>query len=265
MGGKALAQWACRCGLGLSLSLSGGTAQAMSLTQLQSCMRENLPPSSFVQNLSLMSEDTAGGQQVLSGRLFGLRLASGAIDMMLSIDEPAGLEGARYLLVTSHGPEDMYVYLPAMDRVRRIIGAKRGQPLWGTDFSYEDIKQLHSVRSDSDIEWLGEQALDGRQAYAMALTPKPGAQSSYSRIELTVDGQTCLPLEVRFFDEAGLLKRMRSRVEDFHQIDGHWTIGSVSMRNVRQSTRSVLNLHKVRYSEGLSRELFDPETFYRSR
>ncbi len=231
------------------------------LDRLRSCMQANLPEQSLSQHVKLMSEDAGGGQQVLRARLYGVKSRRGLVDLMLSVEEPPDLAGARYLLLARQERDDMYVYLPAIDRVRRVIGGMRGQPLWGTDFSYEDLKHLQTVLSDVNAELKGQVVRGGRGMHQLVLHPAPEAESSYTRLELEVDAATCLIAEVRFFDESGLFKRMHSDVERFSQVDGRWVFGRVTMENLRSKTRSVLEVSKVRYDETVPARLFNPKTF----
>ncbi len=251
--------------LGIALSspfaLAAQPAETSPLETLRSCMQANLPEHSLSQQVKLISEDAGGGQQVLRARLYGVKSRRDLVDLMLSVEEPPDLAGARYLLLARENRDDMFVYLPAVDRVRRVIGGMRGQPLWGTDFSYEDIKHLQGVLSDAQAQWLGEVTRGGRSLHQLVLHPEADAESSYSRLELEVDKATCLVSELRFFDEAGLFKRMTSDVEKFTQVDGRWIFGRVTMENLRSNTRSVLELTNVRYDEKLPARLFHPKTF----
>lgn len=240
-------------------------AQIRDLAELRACIAQNLPQSSFRQRMRLVSHDPAGGSRELDAVLYGTRQSAERISLMLDVRAPRDLAGARYLLIERAGSDDMYVYLPAVGRTRRVIGGMRGQPLWGTDFSYEDIKRLQSAMMNGDSQLSGRAVSQDRSAHRLTLTPAPDAQSAYKRVELDVDDRSCLLLEARFFDAAGLVKRMQADPARFRQLGSRWLLGRVSMHNLRAGTHSTLDLDEVEYDQRLSMALFNPATFHLSR
>lgn len=239
--------------------------QSDPLPEIRTCIKANFPDRSFHQHVRLISEDAAGGEQVLEAELFGLETTNDQINLMLSVEQPQDLAGARYLLLAKPDKDDMYVYLPALDRVRRVVGGMRGQPLWGTDFSYEDIKHLQVVLSDADVVYLGQGQRDQRALHQLQIKPLATAESAYEKIEIDLDAQTCLIAEARFFDAAGPSKRLSTAADAYFQVADRWVSGRVDMENLRSQTRSRLELSQVVYDQKLSRQLFNPKTFFMAR
>lgn len=237
-------------------------AQVRDLEQIRSCVRGNLPERSFSQKIVLKSWDAGGGSRELIGELFGERPGVERISLMLRIDGPADLAGARYLLNRRQVRDDMYVYLPAINKTRRITGGMKGQPLWGTDFSYEDIRHLQGSLSESEIEQLGDGLLSGRSVHQLRITPSGEAESAYSYLDMDVDQQSCLPLQVRFYDSSGMVKKMDVPADKIQQHDQRWVIAEVDMLNLRSQTRSSLRLSAYDFDAELSRSHFNPKTFH---
>ena len=261
--------WPRVAGFAAALLLAGlaDTAQAQirDLAELRACITQNLPQSSFRQRIRLVSYDPAGGSRELDAVLYGTRQSAERISLMLDVRAPGDLAGSRYLLIERAGSDDMYVYLPALGRTRRVIGGMRGQPLWGTDFSYEDIKRLQSALLDGRSELSGRVVSQDRPAHRLRLRPAPDAQSAYTYLELDLDDRSCLLLEARFFDAAGLVKHMRADPARFRQLGTRWLLGRVSMHNLRAGTHSTLDLDEVEYDQRLSMAMFNPATFHYSR
>ncbi len=246
-------------------SVPAVSAQTDPLIEIRACVEANFPARNFRQQVRLSSTDAAGGEQVLQARLYGVRGESSQLNLMLSVEQPQDLSGARYLLLSRSSRDDMYVYLPAMDRVRRIMGGMRGQPLWGTDFSYEDIKHLQAGLNKTQTRYLGAGSKAGRELHRLQVDPDPLAESGYQKIEIDLDVLTCLIVEARFFDDAGLSKRLSSATEAFRQVDGRWIFGDVRMQSLRNGTHSRLEVSEVVFDQSLPRTLFNPKTFYLAR
>src|SRR3546814_18541356 len=68
----------------------------------------------------------------------------------MRISAPGDLAGASYLLRERDNGDEMYVYIPALSKVRRVSGAAVDGSLWGTDLSFADVKQLGNAFGGSD-------------------------------------------------------------------------------------------------------------------
>ncbi|MGJ8669648.1 MAG: outer membrane lipoprotein-sorting protein [Oceanococcus sp.] len=235
------------------------------IATVRDCARANLPQTSFSQNIELTSWDAGGGKRSLVGQLFGVTDGEQRISLMMSVGEPQDLAGARYLLNRRGERDNMYVYLPAMSRTRRIMGGMKGQPLWGTDFSYEDIKHLQASLSEPDTEYLGTGQVAERTFHKLRVIPMAESESAYTSIEIDIDEQTCLLLGARFFDSSGVLKRMDSNPESFSQLGSRWVPGMVSIENLRSQTRSSLKMENYVFDEDLSNSYFNPKAFHLAR
>lgn len=246
-------------------ALASSAQPARDLEQIRACARANMPAQSFSQQVELISWDAAGGQRQLAGKLYGKKQTQNRLGLMLSLEQPADLAGARYLLLRKGTRDDMYVYLPAIKRTRRIMGGMRGQPLWGTDFSYEDIKQLQSTLNAPDTEYLGDSTAHNRTVHQLRVIPTAASESAYTSVEVDIDQQSCLLLQARFSDSAGVYKRMYSDPEAFAKSGDRWVAGTVSMENLRSDTHSQLKLSDYHFDEDLSKTRFNPRTFHLAR
>jgi hypothetical protein len=62
---------------------------------------------------------------------------------VIVFQRPANVAGTRFLTMdTASGGSDRWIYLPSLDRVRRIAASESGGSFMGTDFSYDDISSM---------------------------------------------------------------------------------------------------------------------------
>ena len=69
------------------------------------------------------------------------RSTSNGIQMLLSFTSPPDVRGVNLLVRNS---QNMYIYLPALRKTRRIAGSSLNSSFMGTDFSYADILSINS-------------------------------------------------------------------------------------------------------------------------
>lgn len=239
-----------------------GEAPPTDLDSLRACLGENLPAQSLVQNVRLIASDSAGGRE-LKARVYGMKLDSETA-VMIDVRAPSDMSGSRYLVIAGPERDAMYLYIPALNRTRRVVGSMAGQSLWGTDFSYEDIKLLRGLLNQGVLEVETGHEYEKRPALKVRIDPtEEGAESQYSQVTLLVDQQTCVIVEGRFADEAGLAKTLRVAPEDLIEVDGRWWAQRVQVESHRRNSRSELIVDDFEFDRELRARLFDPRSFQR--
>ena len=88
--------------------------------------------------------------------------------------EPSNVRDTALLTWDYDGVEkddDQWLYLPALKKVRRISASDRGDYFMGTDFTFEDIKQVPELE---DYNWslIGSDMLDGHDVWIVEGKPK---------------------------------------------------------------------------------------------
>lgn len=108
---------------------------------------------------------------------------------------PADMKGTKVLILS---PTQMYVYLPAFGKVRRIASHTKDQGFLGLTFSQDDMAtQAYGGEYEGKI--LSEDA----SSWHVALTPRAGKDTPYAKIEVTVAKDRSLPSELKYFNADG--------------------------------------------------------------
>lgn len=244
--------------------LAAGPVSARSLQELQDCMRSNLPSQSLVQEIRLVAHDRSGSRE-LQAHVYGMKLDQ-EVAVMLRILAPGDMADSRYLVISGPQRDAMYLYLPALNRTRRIAGSMAGQSLWGTDFSYEDVKLLRGLLTHGSAQLQGETQWQGRSTQRVRIRPTSEEQSQYEQVDLLVDDLTCVIVQGDFADAAGLVKELRvAKPDDLQEVSGQWWARRVELHSVREQTHSELYVQDYRMDPDLRSGLFDPRSFQRGR
>lgn len=159
---------------------------------------------------------------------------------------PADIRGVGFL---RRSADQLYLYLPAFRKVRRIASSATRENFVGTDFTYEDLAQNAYAEeyrpTDLDV-------VDGQ--YLLDVRPRPEADVGYDRLTLRVDRSNFVLRQVQYVRNGTQVKEMT--VGDVTQIDGYWMGKRMEIIDQRSGHRTVLELSDVTFDQGLSDNLF---------
>jgi outer membrane lipoprotein-sorting protein len=86
-------------------------------------------------------------------------------------ESPADVKGTGVLVFDYEAEaDDVWVYLPALRKTRRIVSAQRSQSFMGSEFSYADLNV--PALDDYDYKLLGEESFGGEPCFTVELRPK---------------------------------------------------------------------------------------------
>ena len=88
-------------------------------------------------------------------------------DKSLTIfDNPKDVKGTAFLSHThSTKPDDQWLFLPALKRVKRISSANKSGPFVGSEFAYEDLTSQELDKYT--YNWLRDEDLNGKPVYVI--------------------------------------------------------------------------------------------------
>jgi outer membrane lipoprotein-sorting protein len=168
---------------------------------------------------------------------------------------PETLKGVAMLVAERKGKASLqYVYLPALRRVRQLVGSGAFEPFLGSDFTYSDVGLTET--HDRSLKLLGEKAHAGTKAYELEETPK--ATFYYSRIVDWIAADSGLPLERDHYDVANVLWR-KQIFEEVAVVDDVPTPMHVRMDDLESGDWSDYRVTELQYEVSVPDEVFDPD------
>lgn len=177
------------------------------------------------------------------------KLDGGRTKSILVFTGPADIRGMGLLTVETGSGDDQRLYLPALGRVQRIAGSKRGERFAGSDFTYEDLGTRDP--DQYDVEML--ETTD--DAFVFEARPKD-EDSEYSRIVLTVDRARYVIRRAEHFDQSGKLAKVLT-AEDFAEVaPDSWRANRLTMEDVQADRRTVLTFTERDTGASLNDDLF---------
>jgi hypothetical protein len=243
--------------------------QAEETNRMLDCMRSNILPGTYVQELEIVTTDLLGGTRTLKGKLFTTREklpeTEGLLRASLQISGPEHLAGAAFLLRQTEDRrfDSMYVYLPSVRRVRRISTDFADGSLLGTNFSYYEFKQITNSFTGLQPKLESPAEIDDRDADVILFSARPEDTSAiYSSIRVWIDQKTCVPLKAEFYKGDAVRKRFSAPAGALKKSGKLWYLTELEMRDLIDDTKTVLRITSMTEHKELPSRLFDPNRFY---
>jgi outer membrane lipoprotein-sorting protein len=154
--------------------------------------------------------------------------------------------------------DDRWLFIPAINMVKRIAAQDKRSSFVGSDFTYEDVSGRDIVEDAYVIE--REEKLGGRDCYVVKSTPK-GTDADFGYKMTWVDKANFLPLKEEQFDKKGTRYKLFT-ADEIADVKGSATVIKRTMQNLQTGHRTEVNYLKVDYDQGIEDSLFS-ERFMR--
>ncbi len=203
--------------------------------------------------------------QVRQRRLTMLRLnqtSGGDQFYYIYFHEPADVKGMSFLVLKHIGhDDDRWLYLPAIDLVKRIATSDKRTSFAGSDFTYEDV----SGRAlDEDVyELTGEENLGTHSCLIVKSTPKRSGEAEFSYRKFWIDKTMHLPLKVEHYDLKGKLYKIYE-TQEIQTIQGTPTITKAVMKDLGNERYTEIAMKNVSYNVGLTSDIFQERLLRRA-
>ena len=154
------------------------------------------------------------------------------------------------------GNDDRWLYLPALDLVKRIAATDKRTSFVGSDYFYEDV----SGRSlDEDVHELVDIT---DNYYVLKHTPKNPDTVEFNHYLMYVHKSSFIPVQTEYFDDKGEKYRIAKALK-VETIQGYSTVTQSSMENLKTGTKTLMRYSQVNYDIEVPEEVFT-ERYLRS-
>ncbi len=128
--------------------------------------------------------------------------------------DPADVKGTGVLAFDYQDKEDdMWVYLPALRKTRRIVSSSKSKAFMGSEFSYADMSSPKI--GDYNLKILKSEKVDGDDCWSIEATPKNksiGEAEGYAKKVIWISKKSYMIRKSVFYDLKGaLLKELTSK------------------------------------------------------
>lgn len=186
---------------------------------------------------------------------YRLDAGDGEIRSLIRFTAPADISETG-LLTLDHadGANDQWIYLPALDRSRRIPAARQGGRFVGSDLFYEDLRD-RKVSQDTH-RLLGEEELFGVTTRVLESIPVDPSNSVYSRRVSWIHPEMMLPLRIDFHVSGRDEPSKRMTVQAIQELQGYWTVMESTVEDLETGHTTRIVMERVLYDRDLPEALF---------
>ena len=155
--------------------------------------------------------------------------------------------------------DDMWLYMPALRKTRRIVSSEKAKSFMGSEFSYADINP--PTLDDFDFRLLGEETVGGVPCHKIQMTPKDddiADENGFTQRVSWVGKEDYVVRQSEYTDFDGeLFKRLT--VNEVRLIDPEhkkYRIIDMVMENLLDDRRSMLVIDQIQFNPQVGDEYF---------
>jgi len=202
----------------------------------------------FTSELNMILRNRHGEESTRHIRVKTLEVV-GDGDKSLSIfDTPRDVKGTAFLSFTHKtGPDDQWLYLPALKRVKRISSNNKSGPFMGSEFAFEDLSSQEVEKYT--YKYIRDETLNGMDSFVLERYPVD-KKSGYTKQVVWFDKVEYRPLKIDYYDRKDdLLKTLE--YDDYKRyIDRIWRAHSMSMVNHQTGKSTLLTWKDYKFRNG---------------
>lgn len=229
----------------------------MTPDDILACVEASGPQKTSIQTGRMRVEDAKGAAREAKAKAWWARFDD-LSHILVEFSAPEDLRGSKLLVLEKPKERsEMFMYLPELQRTKRVSSHMMSASVFGTDFSYEDVERLYGLATNLSSRRLEDTTHDGRLAFVVESVPSPDADSSYSRIVETIEQERCVALQLAFYEEGDEPRKIVTvDPEQIRQVGGSWIPEQFSIRDLRDSGTTTIFVDKIEVDEELSKRMF---------
>jgi len=191
-----------------------------------------------------------------------LELTSDGDKSLIVFESPRDVKGTATLTFThKEGPDDQWLYLPAIKRVKRISSSNKSGPFMGSEFAYEDLSSQEVEKYE--YKFISEETFNGVETYVVERYPLD-PKSGYTKQTVWWNKDNYRLEKIDFYDRKNALLKTLTYAEYKIYLDKHWRANEMSMVNHQSEKSTKLVFSEYAFKVGLSDNDFSQNSLIRA-
>ena len=180
------------------------------------------------------------------------KVDQGDQDMMVFFSRPTDVKGTVFRVAKKvERDDDRWLYLPALDLVKRISAGDKRTSFVGSHFFYEDV----SGRNPKEDNFSFYRDSSDSNSFFIKGEPKDPNTVEFAYYQAEIDKTTFLPMLVTYFDQKGNKLRQMS-VLKVKNIQDKPTVVHSRIEQFSDNSYTEMRFRNVKYDVGLPQSVF---------
>lgn len=182
---------------------------------------------------------------------------------LIIFDQPRDVKGTAFLSYTHKvGPDDQWLYLPALKRVKRIASNNKSGPFVGSEFAYEDLSSQEVEKYT--YKYIKDEAVDGIDCFVVERYPVD-PKSGYTRQVVWIDKDRYISLKLDFYDRKDSLLKTLTFAGYKQYLEQYWRADQMDMVNHQTGKSTTLEWSDYVFKNGYGEREFDQRSLQNAR
>ena len=209
---------------------AGNTEEEKGLQIARDARQQDAGFGNFAAGMTMVLRNKKGQESVREVRVKVLEAENDGNKSLFVFDQPRDARGTA-LLIHGHKdrPDDQWLYLPALKRVKRISSSNRSGSFMGSEFTYEDMT-VQEVEKYTYRYLRNEPCGDGLDCVVTERIPSEKG-SVYRRQLVWRDKEELRVWKVEYFDRKDAHLKTLTLGEYQQYLDRYWRAGRMDMVN----------------------------------
>jgi len=213
--------------------------------------------------MKMILRNRHGDESIREIRSKALEIEGDGDKTLVVFDKPRDVKGTAFLSFThKSGPDDQWLYLPALKRVKRIASNNKSGPFMGSEFAFEDISSQEVEKYT--YKYIGDEKIDGMDCYMVDRDPVD-PKSGYTRQIVWFDKKEYRPIKIDFYDRKNAKLKTLSYSGYKQYNKKFWRADKMAMVNHLTGKSTDLVWKEYKFQNGLNARDFDKSSLKRIR
>jgi len=204
-----------------------------------------------------------GDESLRSLKINTLEVIGEGDKSLIIFNSPRDIKGTAFLSYT-HAlvPDEQWLYLPALKRVKRISSSNKSGPFLGSEYAFEDLTSFEIARFE--YKYLRDEIVNEIDCFVIELIPRY-QYSGYTRQVAWIDKDRYIAIRVDYFDRKETLLKTQVFKKYQQFLNRYWRAGEQLMTNHQNGKSTALLWENYQFGLQFTDRDFDKNTLKRAR
>ena len=246
-----------------SSALHAETAEEKGLSISQEAQRRDNGWADLKATMVMVLRNSRGEESSRRVEIRSLEVAGDGDKSLTIFSYPADIKGTVFLSHTHPTrPDEQWLYLPALKRIKRISSSNKSGPFMGSEFAYEDLASQEIEKYS--YRYLRNVTYQGQDHFIIERYPEY-KRSGYKRQVVWLDVEHYRVTKIEFFDRKDSLLKVLTCHGYTQYLGRYWRANEMRMENKQTGKSTVLQWSDYAFQSGLNDRDFDRNALKRIR